>query len=65
MSESFGRVIDAVFSDVMRSYGFAMVAPHGKCFDGITYINGNRAVEAYWIRTRGQYCTVAVRTYGY
>jgi hypothetical protein len=65
MSKSFGRVIDSVFTDVLRSYGFAMAAPHGKFFDGITYVNGNRAVEAYWIRTRGQYCTVTVRTYGY
>jgi hypothetical protein len=64
MSQSFGSVIDAVFTDVLRSYGFAMVAPHGRFFDGITYVNGNRAVEAYWIRTRGQYCAVSVRTYG-
>jgi hypothetical protein len=64
MGESFGLVIDNVFTDVLRSYGFAMAAPHGKYFDGITYVNGNRAVEAYWIRTRGQYCTVGVRAYG-
>lgn len=65
MSESFGRVIESVFGDVLRSYGFAMAAPHGKYFDGVTFVNGDRAVEAYWIRTRGQYCAVKVRSYGF
>jgi hypothetical protein len=61
MSKSFGRVIDPVFTYVLRSYGFAMAAPHGKFFGGITDVNGNRAVEVYWIRTRSQYLSVKVR----
>ena len=62
MGESFEHVIDKVFTDVLRPFGFDMAAPNRNAFPGATYVNGNRAVHAYWMPGEG--CSVTVRTYG-
>jgi hypothetical protein len=67
MDEAFLSLIDAAFSETMRSYGFTVTLRPGKPpynFAAASYENAGRTVAVTYAYTREQWCEVTIGGYG-